>query len=289
MNKIQNTKKAHARVARRYQISRMKKYLLCFSIAGASSLASAVDVDTELLLLVDVSGSVDSAEYSLMMDGYEAAFRNSSVVSAIQSGNTGSVAISLVFWSGASQQSVGVDWMLVNDTASANAFADAIALTSRPFSGSTAIGSGINYATPLFGTETGGADNGFTSAAQIIDVSGDGEDNNTPPAPDYDANVRAARDAAIAAGVDMINGLPIGNAGGDLEGYYQDNIIAGSAGGVAAFTQTASTFSDIESSLTTKLVAETTAGANLSLGVPEPSSVLLIALGASVGVLRRKR
>ena len=52
--------------------------------------------------------------------------------------------------------------------------------------------------------------------AQIIDVSGDGEDNNTPPSPNYAQNVRTARDAAIAAGVDMINGLPIGNAGGSF-------------------------------------------------------------------------
>ena len=131
-------------------------------MAGSTATISAVDVDTELILLVDVSGSVDSSEYSLMMDGYEAAFRNSDVVTAIQGGDTGAVAVSLVFWSGSAQQSVGVDWMLVNDTTSANAFADAIGATSRPFSGATAIGSGIDYAVTRFGTETGGADNGFT-------------------------------------------------------------------------------------------------------------------------------
>lgn len=265
------------------------QYLLALSLAGSASV-SAIDVDTELLLLVDVSGSVDTSEYNLMMDGYEAAFRNSSVVSAIQGGDTGAVAISLVFWSGSAQQSVGVNWMLVNDSTSANAFADAIAATSRPFSGATAIGSGIDYAVTQFGTETGGADNGFTSDAQIIDVSGDGEDNNTPPAPNYAQNVRTARDAAIAAGVDMINGLPIGNAGGALETYYQDNIIAGSAGGVAAFTQSAASFGDIETSLTTKLVNETTAGANVSLGiVPEPTSSSMIALGMCSLLFWRKR
>jgi len=131
--------------------------------------------------------------------------------------------------------------MLIDSAESANSFADQLSGTSRPFSGMTAIGSGINYGTTLFGSETGGEANGFESAAQIIDVSGDGTDNNTPPDnTDRAANVRASRDASLAAGVDMINGLPIGNAGGALEQYYIDNVIGGSAGGVDAFTQAGS-------------------------------------------------
>ena len=270
----------------------MNQSILTMIGIGALSVntAQAVDVDTELLLLVDVSGSVNTSEYDLMMGGYEAAFRDGSVLSAIQGGNQGSVAVSLVFWSGSNQQSVGVDWMLIDDSTSANALADAIGATTRPFSGSTALGSGLTYAIDTFGVETGAADNGFNSAAQIIDVSGDGEDNNTPPSPNYAVNVQNARDSAIAAGVDMINGLPIGNAGGSLDLYYQNNVIAGSAGGVAAFTQTAATFGDVQTSLTNKLVAETTAGANKSLGVvPEPSISALVALGAVVLIFKRQR
>ena len=147
---------------------------------GLSQSSFAEDVDTELLLLVDVSGSVDSSEYNLMMGGYEQAVRSASVLTAIQGGNRGAIAVSLVFWSANTQQATGVGWTKINNSTSANAFADAIANTTRQYNSMTAIGSAITHGTTLFGTETGGVDNGFSSNAQIIDISGDGEDNDTP-------------------------------------------------------------------------------------------------------------
>lgn len=260
------------------------------SILLANSTQADVKVDTELLLLVDVSGSVDSGEYNLMMQGYTDAFRNLDIVDAVSQGPEGSIAVALMFWSASTQQQVGVDWMKIDDTASASAFADAIAATSRPFSSMTAIGSAITAGTELFGTETGGAvSNGFQSTVQLIDISGDGEDNNTPPDLDRAQNVRVARDAAIASGVDMINGLPIGNAGGDLEQYYIDNVIAGSIEGVEAFTQPVAGFSNVAESLELKLSREIKVGAVTAASVPEPSSVILIGVGAMAFILRRKR
>ncbi len=255
------------------------------------NMSYGISVDTELMLLVDVSGSVDSTEYSLMMDGYQRAFRNSSVIDAIQSGENGSIAASVVFWSGASDQQIGVDWMLIDGAESANRFADSLSQTARPFSGMTAIGSGVDYGAGLFGSETGGAANGFESIAQIIDVSGDGTDNNTPPDnTDRAANVRASRDAALSNGVDMINGLPIGNAGGALEQYYTDNVIGGSAGGVDAFTQAALDFGDVENALVMKLQREVSAGAVASTGaVPEPSAVMLMSGALGLLLFRRNR
>ena len=260
--------------------------LLASSFIGQ---ASAFQVDTELLLLVDVSGSVDNSEYSLMMDGYQQAFRNTSVVDAIQSGRYGSIAASVVFWSGANEQSVGLDWTLIDSAESANAFADALSSVVRPFSGMTAIGSGLEYGTSLFGDETGGDANAFESVAQIIDISGDGTDNNTPPdGADRAANVRRERDASLAQGVDMINGLPIGNAGGALDQYYIDNVIGGEAGGVEAFTQASNTFSDVEDALTLKLQREVAAGAEVSNAVPEPKIAYLLSGICTIFLLRRR-
>lgn len=272
---------------------KIKKHSYKVGLVASAALVSAsysIEVDTELLLLVDVSGSVDSVEYANMMGGYERAFRNSSVLDAIQSGQNGNIAASVVFWSGASDQQIGVDWMLIDGAESANRFADLLGETTRPFAGMTAIGSGIEYGTNLFGTETGGLSNGFESVAQIIDVSGDGTDNNTPPdSGDRAANLRAARDASLAAGVDMINGLPIGNAGGALEQYYVSNVIGGSAGGVDAFTQAATDFSDVEDTLVLKLQREVSAGATASTSVPEPSTPFLVAVSISLLVLHRRR
>lgn len=247
-------------------------------------------VDTELLLLVDVSGSVDSGEYNLMMGGYSQAFRNLDIANSIGAGANGAIAVSLMFWSANDQQAVGVDWMKISDSASANSFADAIDATVRPYQSLTAIGSALTVGTQTFGLETGGQEsNGFNSIVQVIDISGDGTDNDTPPAGDRALNVRNARDGSIAAGVDMINGLPIGNAGGALEQYYQDNVIASSLP-QEAFTQKVETFADVAVSLEQKLFREIQAGAEVSVSqVPEPTSLSLLGLSGFILCFHRKR
>lgn len=254
--------------------------------------SQAANVDTELLLLVDVSGSVNSSEYNLMMQGYANAFRSTNLISAISSGYHGSIAVALAFWSGANDQSIGVNWMEISNTSSANDFASAIEATTRPFNGMTAVGSALSYGSTLFGDEVGGVDNGYQSLVQVIDISGDGEDNNTPPdTGDRAENVRNARDQAIANGVDMINGLPIGNAGGDLNGYYANNVIAGAAGDTDAFIQPTATFSDVENSLSLKLTREIEAAGVESVqvaSVPEPSTSLLLSFLSPL-LLHRKR
>ena len=82
--------------------------------------ASAVPVDLELLLLADVSGSLDVTDFTLQRDGYAAAFQNAGIVSQIENGSIGSIAVQLVYWSDA--QAVAVPWTLISDAASSNAF-----------------------------------------------------------------------------------------------------------------------------------------------------------------------
>lgn len=258
----------------------MKKLLfliLAFKLFSLNTTqADIVDVDTELLLLVDISTSVDPTEYSTMMDGYEAAFRSSQTVDAIQAGQLGKIAVSLHFWS--TTQQLGVDWFEISDSASANSFADSIAALSRPFSGSTRMDEALIYGTDLFGTETGGSDNGFNSTLQVMDVSGDGRNSGG-----IHSDVTDASAAAIATGVDMINGLTIGMDYPQstldeyglprLDEYYEQYLIAdnGNLGPDSyAFVMHANSFEDVEEILTLKLVNEIN-------GVPEPSTYALIA------------
>ncbi|MCG8651904.1 MAG: DUF1194 domain-containing protein, partial [Pirellulales bacterium] len=74
----------------------------------AVSSARAAPVDLELALLVDVSGSVNGSEFATQRDGYEAAFRDDDLIDAILSGNIGSIAVTLWYWSGSSQQQQAV-------------------------------------------------------------------------------------------------------------------------------------------------------------------------------------
>src|ERR1051325_941486 len=157
------------------------------ALALAAENASAVHVNIELSLLVDVSGSIDNTEYNLQRQGYANAFANPNFfASVIGPGN--SVAVNFVEWSGANQQAQLVGWTRISSQADATAFAAAILAPARPFNnGSTAPGSAINYASPLIFS------NNFDSDKQVIDVSGDGAANDG-------ANTLAARNAALAAG-----------------------------------------------------------------------------------------
>jgi hypothetical protein len=219
-------------------------------------------VGLELALLADVSASVSTAEYNLMLQGYVQAFQSAAVQEAIING-PGSIAVTYIEWSAGTQQSVQVNWTLINSAATANAFAAALAGSSRAFTGgNTAPGSAINFAYPLFSS------NAYTSDRQVIDIAGDGAQNTG-------ANTAAARDAAIAAGIDTINGLAVlGETG--LEAWYNANIKAGTN----AFVEPATDFDAFALSLRNKLVWEIT-------NVPEPMGlgVLAVAL-VGLGIAR---
>jgi hypothetical protein len=256
---------------------KLKKVLAGLAIAagalGAHQSASAVAVGLELALLVDVSGSVSTSEYNLQKQGYIDAFYDSVIQSNIAT-ITGGIAVTYIEWSSGTQQSKLVDWTHIFDEASAEAFADAIAATSRAFDNSTTgPGSAINFVASDFSS------NGFKAARWVIDVSGDGAENSGD-------DTAAARDAflAIAAvgegGTKTVNGLAIlGEAG--LAAFYQNNIVGGSN----AFLQTAATFEDFADAVVLKIGREVTGK------VPEPGTLALLglALACVAAASRRQR
>ena len=237
---------------------------LAASAIAAPVYAANTAVDLELALLIDVSGSVDATEFNLQRQGYVNAFQDAAIQASIASGH--SLAVTVIYWSGGAEQQVAVGWTLVNSVASANSFAALIGATVRPFSGSTAPGSALNFVTPQF------ASNLFDGTRQIIDVSGDGAANDG-------ANTAAARNAALAAGVDQINGLPIlGEAG--VHDFYVNNI----QGGAGSFVQDATSFATFDAAVRTKI------GREIVGNVPEPSTYALMGVGLGVmGFLARRR
>lgn len=242
-------------------------------LAPLAAKADTIPVDVRLSLLVDVSGSVSNKEFKLQVQGYVDAFRDSDIISAIQGNSIGAIAVNLVYWSGSYEQMTAVDWTYINSTSSSYAFATALSDVKRPFGGMTSISGALNYATKLFAL-----DDTYLATKNVIDISGDGTNNQDP----WGTNLSKARADALAAGI-IINGLPIGSQ--SLADYYEKSVI----GGEDAFIVRASDFEHFGEALQKKLAKEIVVP---SEGAPEPGTMLLFAsaLGAAgVAKLRRRR
>ena len=224
-------------------------FLTILAVSLCASLASSapVSVDLELVLAVDVSGSVDEMEGRLQRMGYVNAFRSPSVLRAIQSGRHKSIAVTYMEWAGFDFQRVVVGWRKIHDGASAEAFAYLLSQAPIGVGPYTSISGAIDFALPLF------ENNGFTSERRAIDISGDGPNNSG----EYVTN---ARDRAIRAGV-TINGLPIVNNRPspwgrrpmpNLDLYYRKCVI----GGRRSFLVVANDFKSFGRAIRRKLILE---------------------------------
>ena len=220
---------------------------MCIAVWSFATAAKDVAVDLELVLAVDVSGSIDEAEARLQREGYVNAILHPEVVAAVRGGMLRRVAVTYVEWAGLYQNTV-VDWHLIVDERSAAAFAQKLIEAPIFTAAWTSISGAINYALPLFGK------NGYSGVRQVIDLSGDGPNNEGEKMP-------TARDRAVAAGV-TVNGLPIVNdrpspfgfpAYKDLDLYY----IACVIGGPGGFIVVADTHQDFARAIRKKLILET--------------------------------
>lgn len=200
-------------------------------------------VDVELVLAVDVSGSVDAGEQELERTGLVRAFREPAVIDAIV-GLPRGLAVAVVAFAGAGQTRTVVSWRRLVDPASIAAFADRIS-TAFPvqfeYAHETAIGDAIEWSRQEL------AANGYRGRPKI-DVSGDGRScDGEYPGP--------ARDRAVAAGI-VINGLAILNEEPYLDEYYRRTVI----GGPGAFVMTAADYTSFAEAIRRKLLQEVSPG-----------------------------
>jgi hypothetical protein len=219
---------------------RALRWALAAMLAAVSPAAMAdTAVDLQLVLAVDASGSVNHYRFELQKQGYAAAFRNPRVLTAIRSGMAGAIAVTVVQWTGPDLQYQVIDWTVIQDEKSANAFAAAIEDTPRQlFSGGTSISGAIDYGTALL------LKSRFRETRRVIDISGDGSNNRGRP-------VILARDDAVRAGI-TINGLPILALEPNLDRYYWDYVI----GGPGSFMVTAQSYEQFGEAVLKKLITE---------------------------------
>ena len=214
------------------------RHLLSIFLLLASPL-HAQEVDVELVLMADASGSIDSAEIVFQRQGYAEAITDPSVLSAIRGNLTGSIAVAYVEW--AADQAVVVDWTIIDSPETAAGFAAALLGPPRLASGRNAIGAALLEGQRLI------EGNQFTGLRRVIDFSGDSVGNFSGP------SIADARAAVIAAGI-TINGLPIVCESCDdgLADIYTEQII----GGPGAFVLSARGRANFADAVRRKLVLE---------------------------------
>jgi hypothetical protein len=210
-----------------------------FMLAGPRLAAAATEVDMQLVLAVDASGSVSQRRFELQKQGYAAAFRSPRVLKAISSLMTQSIGVTMLQWTGPRMQVPVVPWTQVKDATTAEDFAAAIERVPRQlFGGGTSISGAIDYSRLLL------LQSPFTASRRVIDISGDGANNIGRP-------VTFARDEAVRDGI-TINGLPILAVEPDLDTYYFENVI----GGPGAVMVPAENYESFADAILKKLIIE---------------------------------
>ena len=187
----------------------------------ADNSPNAIPVDTELVLAVDVSYSMDPDEQALQREGYIAGITSREFMSALGGGIHGKVAVTYFEWAGPGDHKIIMPWRLIDGPEAADAVANEITRAPYRRASRTSIASALQFAKPLFDAS------GYHGLRRVIDVSGDGANNSGPL-------VVPVRDDVLAAGI-TINGLPImlkrpNTFTMDIENldvYYEDCVIGG--------------------------------------------------------------
>jgi len=181
----------------------------------------ATPVDTEVVLAVDVSYSMDPDEQHLQREGYVQALTSREFMDAMKLGTNGRISLTYFEWANVGDQKILVPWRLIDGPESAGSVAAELAAAPYRRASRTSISGGLMFGQSLFDSSP------YRGLRRVIDVSGDGANNNGPP-------VTLVRDQVLAKGT-TINGLPIMLKKpnmmtmdiDDLDIYYEDCVIGG--------------------------------------------------------------
>lgn len=213
----------------------------------------AADVDTALIVSVDVSNSVDENRYRLQMEGIAKALEDESVVNAIAGGAAGGILFSMVTW--ADRPAVAVPWTRITDKASAAELAAKIRKLPQQGGEFTCMTKMLRSVNDKIVPQIPGKPGRI-----VVDVSGDGPDNCNADEP-----IDKVRDELVASGV-TVNGLPIlvepepgkeqmplpGAGGLSVEAWYRAHVMAGPG----AFVLPAQGYSDFGRAIRQKFIVE---------------------------------
>ncbi|HUF87220.1 MAG TPA: DUF1194 domain-containing protein [Thermohalobaculum sp.] len=213
--------------------------LVAALVAAAAGPAQACRL--ALVFALDVSASVDEAEYRLQLEGLTQALADPAVRTAMLAHGDapgGTVALAAYEWSGARQQAMIAPWTAIRSEAGLDAFVGELAGHKRRYGEfPTAVGYALGYGAVLMRRAP-------VCARRVIDISGDGVNN------DGFGPAAAYREFDFE-GV-TVNGLVIGGGNLELISFYQLEV----AHGPDAFVEVAADFADYARAMRRKLLRE---------------------------------
>ncbi|MCB1331258.1 MAG: DUF1194 domain-containing protein [Maritimibacter sp.] len=198
-----------------------------------------------LALGLDVSGSVDGAEYRLQLDGLANALSHPDVVDALLAAAGAPVSLAVYEWSGPTSQALIVDWTAITDATALLSVTERLRSNTRtPADPSTALGTALIVGGQLLARQQ-------ACWKRTLDISGDGESNTGRRPQDLDDAPELAGITvnALVIAPDMI-APPAGAQG--LLGYFETYVIRGPG----AFAEHAEDFAAYEAAMVRKLLKE---------------------------------
>lgn len=216
--------------------------------AFAGSGETVSEVDTALIVSVDVSNSVDDQRYKLQMEGIAQALEDPTVVGAILNGPQGGILFSMVSW--ADRPRIVIPWQRIASAEDARAVAAKVRALPREGGEFTCVTRMLRNISDKVVPQIPAKPSRI-----VVDVSGDGRENCNPDEP-----IEAVRDELASSGV-TINGLPIleGDEGPTLEGWYREHVTAGPG----SFVLPADGFKDFGRAIRQKFVIEVSGAGHL--------------------------
>ncbi len=242
---------------------------LCALIPGAAEAACRL----ALVLALDVSGSVDDVEYTLQLEGIAIALETPKMRDAILAFPDAPVSLAIFEWSASSYQRDILGWTSLAGADDLTAVVTHLRAWRRGAAPeSTGLGAALRHAGEKLA-------NGPACWRQVIDVSGDGR-NNDWPAP------RHIRERGPLAGI-TVNALVVGEERPhpndrendhlqDLADYFSARVLQGPD----AFVEVAHGFEDYARAMARKLLREISAP---PMGALPPVGIRLVDLEHSSG------
>lgn len=196
-----------------------------------------------LVLALDVSGSVDAAEYRLQLDGLAEALTRPEVARTLLAGPP--VALAAFEWSGPRETRPLFGWTMLRGPETLADLAGRLRATERSgMSERTAIGSAMRAGEALLR-------DGPDCWRRVIDISGDGQSNSGPP-PSALRLDGITVNALVVGADDPSPGDRRAAEISELSSYFRVNVLRGPG----AFVQVALGFDDFARAMARKLIRE---------------------------------